>query len=631
MMILKKILFYMLLIFLLASCNRKLPDLDLELALQEARKNRTEIEQVIKYYSKNESDSLKLKAAQYLIANMRGQYSEVIEPKDIYSEFINKCIKTAKSNIKDPEKEINRLWQTYHNSFIWKKYPDLEHLTANYLINNIEQAFELWSNPWSQNIPFDIFCETLLPYRILNEPIEDWRTIVLKEYKDIHDSLMNIPDIDVFEACKIVHNCMNRKWNVYTTINQFPKQAYSIQAKMRIGMCNETALLTIYIMRAFGIPVTMEYTPIWGTRNGGAHVWNVVRMPGKKVAFMLNDADPDGNYLKDSRFGKVYQYIWKTYNEYPFKDVTYDYAEVADVIIPLKNKRVKTAKLCCSNRDKWVSACHGEVIDGKAHFKHMEKNIVYMPIYDDTVFGDPFLLTTNGTIAYFEPDTLNTIDMMLKRKYPLNMYEWTIKRMKGGRFEGANHPEFKNANILYTIEDHPELCYQNVSIEPTRGYRYIRYVSPDESHGNIAELRFYYKNIQLTGTLIGTPGYFPGKYDPLPPPSIEAVFDNDELTYFDAPEPNGAWVGLDFGQKVAIDSIIYLPRNDDNNIIKGQDYELFYWNGQKGWHSLGRQIASNYILHYPNAPSNALFLLRNHTKGKEERIFNYKDNKQIWR
>jgi hypothetical protein len=36
------------------------------------------------------------------------------------------------------------------------------------------------------------------------------------------------------------------------------------------------------------------------------------------------------------------------------------------------------------------------------------------------------------------------------------------------------------------------------------------------------------------------------------------------------------------------------------------------------------------VLYYDDAPTNALFRLRNHSKGKEERIFTYEDGKQVW-
>ena len=91
-----------------------------------------------------------------------------------------------------------------------------------------------------------------------------------------------------------------------------------------------------------------------------------------------------------------------------------------------------------------------------------------------------------------------------------------------------------------------------------------------------------------------------------------------------------SWVGMAFEQATKIDKIAFLPRNDDNAIREGELYELFYWDKQ--WVSLGRQTGTNemFRLKYNNVPTNALYLLRNHTKGKEERIFTYENWKQVW-
>jgi hypothetical protein len=101
------------------------------------------------------------------------------------------------------------------------------------------------------------------------------------------------------------------------------------------------------------------------------------------------------------------------------------------------------------------------------------------------------------------------------------------------------------------------------------------------------------------------------------------------VTYF-SHHGEGAWVGVDLGKKERIDRIRFLPRNDDNNIHEGDLYELFYWeNGQ--WNSLGQQTGTEKaVLVYEDCPSSALFLLHNHTRGKEERIFTYEDGTQVW-
>ncbi len=63
------------LIYLLVSCAPKM-ECPLENVLKLAGKNRHELERVIKHYSKEPTDSLKLKAAEFLIMNMPGKYTE---------------------------------------------------------------------------------------------------------------------------------------------------------------------------------------------------------------------------------------------------------------------------------------------------------------------------------------------------------------------------------------------------------------------------------------------------------------------------------------------------------------------------------------------------------------------------
>ena len=86
---------------------------------------------------------------------------------------------------------------------------------------------------------------------------------------------------------------------------------------------------------------------------------------------------------------------------------------------------------------------------------------------------------------------------------------------------------------------------------------------------------------------------------------------------------------MDFGKNVEIGKIKYTPRNDDNDISPGDEYELFYWSGS-GWASLGKQTAISHKLTYDNVPQNTLLLLRDLTRGKEERIFTYENGEQIW-
>ncbi|MGV8093923.1 MAG: hypothetical protein AB2L24_18840 [Mangrovibacterium sp.] len=59
--------------YLVCSCS-PYPS-DVEKALKYAGDNRGQLEQVLEHYSKTPADSLKLRAAQFLIANMPGHWS----------------------------------------------------------------------------------------------------------------------------------------------------------------------------------------------------------------------------------------------------------------------------------------------------------------------------------------------------------------------------------------------------------------------------------------------------------------------------------------------------------------------------------------------------------------------------
>lgn len=76
-------------------------------------------------------------------------------------------------------------------------------------------------------------------------------------------------------------------------------------------------------------------------------------------------------------------------------------------------------------------------------------------------------------------------------------------RALGGIFQGANKADFSDAVQLYEITTTPpENVLTEMDINTTGQFRFLRYVSPKGSNGNIAEVKFYgqlYKNGLPTG------------------------------------------------------------------------------------------------------------------------------------
>ncbi|KIA92689.1 hypothetical protein OA93_23085 [Flavobacterium sp. KMS] len=65
-------------------------------------------------------------------------------------------------------------------------------------------------------------------------------------------------------------------------------------------------------------------------------------------------------------------------------------------------------------------------------------------------------------------------------------------RMKGGKFQGSNTADFSSdVEDLYTVTTQPtNKAWQTINISPTKGYRYVRYLSPKGGNCNIAEVKF---------------------------------------------------------------------------------------------------------------------------------------------
>jgi hypothetical protein len=105
-------------------------------------------------------------------------------------------------------------------------------------------------------------------------------------------------------------------------------------------------------------------------------------------------------------------------------------------------------------------------------------------------------------------------------------------RMTGGRFQGCNLPDFSSGVVtLFTVPAGtadtfpPTMTYQTIS--DTNGYRYVRYLGPDNGNCNVAEVEFY-----------GVPGVAG------PPPALYAYLKFDESSGTSAADSTGhGWNG----------------------------------------------------------------------------------------
>ncbi len=151
--------------------------------------------------------------------------------------------------------------------------------------------------------------------------------------------------------------------------------------------------------------------------------------------------------------------------------------------------------------------------------------------------------------------------------FPRTGYE---SRMTGGIFQGSQ--DNTTWTTLYTVPSAPSDAYTTgtFTTNPTT-FRYLRYLAPSGSYGNVAEIEFDSVSggtaTKLTGTAFGTAGSY--NNDGF---TFSKALDGSTSTYFDAPAPgSGDFVGIDRGAPV-LTSIVVSPATASLNLNKTQAF-----------------------------------------------------------
>jgi hypothetical protein len=519
------------------------------------------------------------------------------------------------------------------------KKEDVEHVTADYPVNNIELAFRSWyDKPWGKHISFDTFCEEILPYRISTEPLENWREKALASFVDVNKELMKDSIIDAVKACSKINKLLPR----FRMDKDFPVMNYTQLMASTRSMCDGQAALAAFVMRALGIPVTIDFTPRWVNESSG-HTWNsVCDSTGQHVSFMGAGANPlvphPGTIkLKSKAYRHTFarnRIIKAMETDVPavfnadIKDISSEHEGVTDIKITAKYSPDKSTGYACLAiiyDFQWHIVASGCADNGNMEFPAVGKDIIYLPVYymdgNQIPAGDPFRINGEGNIRVFNPDSSDSL-FVFSAIMPGND-DVFVKRMTGGVFEGADKSDFSDAKTIHTVKRIPDV-HNNVSLSKAINCRYVRYKSPPKGSCNVSEIAFYgYKGEKLEGAHIGTPGAWNSSTM-----TGEKAFDGNIATFYDALDATGAWTGLDMGEQRKIGMIRYTPRLRGIGIYAGHEYELFCWI-KDGWKSLGKQTAVDATLQF-RAPGKALFYLYNCTDQKKGRPFFVLNNKIVF-
>jgi len=405
--------------------------------LEAAADRRPELEKVLTHYA-SEGDSLKLQAAYYLIGNMEGHCYVTYILRDSteaeiefnvlnYPDF--NTMKAACDSVEDQLGELD-----FKRG---DKIKDLETISADFLIEQIDYAFRSWrEKPWAMGLSFDQFCQYVLPYRGSNEPLEPWRKTFWEKYDGIEKSMTD--PSDPIEAASLINDDIKSWFSFDPRFYYHPTdQGLSEMLENRLGRCEDMTNLTIYAMRANGLAVTSDYTPYWAN-SGNNHAWNAIVTPdGKATPFMGAECNP-GKYRLANKMAKVYRKMYgkqkdnltfqeRKQDKVPrwlagksYLDVTADYIDVCDVTVEFEREipdSVDIAYLCVFNSGEWKAIHWGRIEDSAVLFIDMGMDIAYLPaLYLDeeiAPFGHPFILQSDSSMRELHPEGERTMSVQL--------------------------------------------------------------------------------------------------------------------------------------------------------------------------------------------------------------------------
>lgn len=642
---------------IISSCSNNKSQLDL--ALDAALDNRSQLEQVLNHYK---DDSLKYLAATYLIQNMPFRYGFDGEGIDKLHQFYQAA---SHSNLEP--KAIADSMQAQGVNFSFSELTikqDIRTIKSDFLIDHIDAAFDIWhSQPWGKQIDFKTFCENILPYRIGNERLQPWIRSLNKHFSPLLDSIKNTPDsANMVKACEVVLQQLQDLKRHYghglpTGVTIGPQNALWFA-----GDCREFTDILTYIMRSLGFPVGCDKMPM--TANYFLpHFWNYlidsqgntlygsILFKTSKFEPALNYTAPKGKVMRekfelnqdiDTKLKSItaVDSIYPTYRYFTDKDVTALYIgdSIKHVSIPFSKLFIKPHKddiiyICFSSHLSWTPVYVAWQRSGVIDISDIEGDVIMcLAVYRNnqmTTISQPFKINKkNGKIRYYNPsDKYQSIclyykfDDIFREKFSIGML--------GGVFEGSNTPDFSLVDTLYQISRSPIRLYSKAKSKSNKAYKYLRYFGPQGGKCYVAEVTFYghapnSKTIQqINGECIGRANVV-WKEDKYP---FTNVFDNDPYTSMVSEVLYGGWTGLKLQAPMIVDSITYTPRNRRNFIEAGDEYQLYYYD--RTWKSLGVQIARADSIIF-SAPTNALLYLKNNSKGNQERIFEYTKGKQIF-
>lgn len=327
----------------------------------------------------------------------------------------------------------------------------------------------------ANSLPFNIFCEYILPPIIDQEPFENWKQTCYNEFSFI-ESLSD----DIFLVCDTINKYIGKHFTFKNRGDEFKQNNWSRYQKDMSGNCFDMTKIVLYPLRSLGYATTVDYILGWGNADG-SHSWNVIYDINKKRMipfmglqesttynpFILYDYKTDSSRNGYRYPAKIFRKTFSVNQKYKkmkelfsprkntffrdlnFIDVTSEYFSVADIVLIMENKYVEEVLfLCVYNSNMWVPVsvnfCDE---DNRVKFEEMNKELLYILSDGINTVSYPFILLANSEIKILKPSIHNHIEItvnFLKSREEEYAQAWSnLSNLPRDVFEGIASDNYR--------------------------------------------------------------------------------------------------------------------------------------------------------------------------------------------
>lgn len=565
---------------------------------------------VLKHYAIDYKDSLKYKAALFLLQNMAGHFS-------LDGEYLQQYqMKLHNTNLPYEILPIVYTLPCRSPEFNHKmqNLADTTFLDSTFIVRHIENKFKQKDSlPWLAYIDFETFCEYLLPYRFeeetLNLPL-DTCSMFLKKLKYAEQYL---------DDCRTsFYNLTNWIYQTTSFAGRFRIPDTTIDFYQTNSNDKNRAL--VYLLRQYGIPATIDFIL---PPNKGDVETNWLACVEKRMKPQLP--------FTEQVTGKIYRYMYSkqnipenTTNEYipPFfkklfyQDVTNEYTKTVDVTLAIKHPcGGQYAYLSVWRDSAWIPVTFGKINGNHCCFREMIPAGVYLPVcYEpngkQVAVAPPFFLKKDGQPYYLKAEKRHEKELLIERigsffdrDYYYNPAIFNVLC--------SPYPDFRMADTLFAGNGE-NLYYRRVHLTDLNNQALYWKIESDKFR--LSEIHFYDRQGNSVYPISNEDKGWWGDFN--------ILSDNDSRTYI------LVYAGLvvSFKPGTFIDRIDIAGFSDGKNVLSGHAYELeLFRNGR--WEKLQSYTANTDSWHLRDIFVDGLYRIVDKTTDCQGDIFMLEKNK----